>query len=234
MVFAASQATRDELVARHALDPDQVALVPPGVSARFAPVSPAECAGLCKHHGLDAPFVLYRAGHDLRMDTSLLLHAFARLRKKRKDRVLLVCEGDLEADPAHAAFQSLVEELRLGKVVRFIGEVPVEHEARLVGAARVVAIPARADGAGAAALEAMACGTPVISSKAGSLPEVVGGAGLVVPEADVEAWVRALTSLQHDPTARSVLRAQGLERAKSFDWATIAATQVRLYREVLA
>jgi glycosyltransferase involved in cell wall biosynthesis len=234
VVLATSAALREELIARHELEPERVCVVPPGVSARFAPVSPAEVAGLRKHHGLDVPFVLYRAGHDRRMDTSLLLHAFARLRKKRKDRVLLVCEGALTGSPEHAAFVALMEELRLGKVVRFLGEVPSEHHARLIAAARVVALPARADGTGQAALEAMACGTPVVCTAVGALAEVSADAALAVPPGDVKAFAQQLARGIDDEELHARLREDGRRRAAAHTWARAADESVAAWRAMLA
>ncbi len=233
-VLATSHAVRDELLSRHGLAPDQVRAVPLGVNARYAPVSPAERAGLCKHHGLDAPFVLYRGGHDPRMDTGLLLHAFARLRKKRKDRVLLVCEGALEGSSAHATFTALVDELRLAKVVRCIGEVPSEHSARLVGAARVVAIPARADGTGVGALEAMACGTPVVCTAVGALAEVSADAALAVAPGEPKAFAQQLARTIDDEELHARLREDGRRRAATHTWARTADAMVAAWRDLLA
>lgn len=86
---------------------------------------------------------------------------------------------------------------------------------------------------GRVAVEAMASGTPVVVSDAGSLPEVVGDAALVVPEDDVGALADALGRLCGDPTLRATLRARGLERARYFSWDRIAADQAALYRRVL-
>lgn len=87
---------------------------------------------------------------------------------------------------------------------------------------------------GRVAIEAMASGVPVVVSDAGSLPEVVGDAGVVVPEADAGALAEAIRGLRDDPTLRAASARRGLLRARDFSWDRIAADQAALYRRVAA
>jgi glycosyltransferase involved in cell wall biosynthesis len=86
---------------------------------------------------------------------------------------------------------------------------------------------------GRVAIEAMACGVPVITSDSGALPQVVGDAAVVVSEADIDGWARAISGIVADETARRHLGEQGRVRAADFSWESIAARHGELYRNVL-
>ncbi|HEX7976007.1 MAG TPA: glycosyltransferase, partial [Anaerolineales bacterium] len=93
--------------------------------------------------------------------------------------------------------------------------------------------PSRYEGFGLPPLEAMACGAPVVSSNASSLPEVVGQAGLLVPPGQPEALAQALARLLGDPALQAELRTRGLSRARLFTWEAAARGVLEVYREVL-
>jgi glycosyltransferase involved in cell wall biosynthesis len=82
-------------------------------------------------------------------------------------------------------------------------------------------------------VEAMACGVPVVASDSGEIPHVVGDAGIVLPEADVEAWTRALEQLIGDPAARQDLAARGRARAQTtFDWRVVGQKHLTFFEEL--
>jgi len=97
----------------------------------------------------------------------------------------------------------------------------------------VFAFPSRYEGFGLPLLEAMACGAPVVSSNASSLPEVVGDAGLMVDPSDVEGLCSALRRLLDDEPLRQAISVAGRARAQIFSWRRTAAETVQVYREVL-
>ena len=234
MLVTMSRTIADDLQRLHQVEPDRVQVTSPGISARFAPVSPAEVAGVCKHHELDAPFILYRGGYDARADVLLLIDAFARLRRRRKKPVLLVLAGDLTHAPMREAILARAEEHRLGRALRLIGAIPHEHLPRLLTAARVFAFPSRAEGFGFPPLEAMACGTPVVSTTGGALAEVLGEAAFTVPTGDVKAFALALARVLDDEEIRARLREDGRVRAAAHTWARTADETVAAYRALLA
>jgi len=132
-----------------------------------------------------------------------------------------------------AIYQAL-EELGLGERLVLPGRVAQEDLPRLLAGARAVAYVSLYEGFGLPALEAMACGTPVVASNTTSIPEVVGDAGLLVDPYDVAAIAEALHRLMTDDALRAELAARGLRRAAHFSWQRTAALTMDTYRRALA
>ncbi len=114
------------------------------------------------------------------------------------------------------------------------GEVPLEDLPALYSAAQFAVYPSLYEGFGLPPVEAMACGTPVICTDAGSLPEVVGRGALVVPAGDVTALAGAMRRMSGDPRLRMRLRRRGTEQAARYSWRTAAVEILRIYTELAA
>jgi glycosyltransferase involved in cell wall biosynthesis len=128
-------------------------------------------------------------------------------------------------------------ELGCAERLRVVGRVSADELLSLYRRAALVVVPSRYEGFGLPAAEAMACGTPVVATAAGALPEVLraGGGGLLVPRDDPEALAKAIASLLEQPETRRALGARGragIERA--FAWPAVAARTAEVYRQVLA
>ena len=117
--------------------------------------------------------------------------------------------------------------------VRLLGVVPDESLPVLYRNAAAFVQPSSYEGFGLTALEAMACGAPVIAAEAGSLPEVVGDAGLLVPPRDVDALEEALAKVLDHPGLADEMRVAGRERSNRFTWDQSAAEHVAAYRAAL-
>jgi glycosyltransferase involved in cell wall biosynthesis len=118
--------------------------------------------------------------------------------------------------------------------VTFTGFVPDERLAVLYNAATVLALPSFDEGFGLPAVEAMACGLPVLASRSGSLAEVVGPAGVFFDPRDHAGMSAALREVLDDPALRKSLAAEGLKRAGGFTWSAAARDAVRLFEETVA
>ena len=230
VLIADSNATRDELLAMHATEPDRVWVAPLGVSPRFAPATVAELAAVRKHHALAAPFVLYLGGIEARKDVLTLLDAFARVVARRSAPLLLVLAGHVLNAPEYPALMERARALGIVDKLRVLEFVPLEHLAMLLSAARVFAFPSRSEGFGLPPLEAMACGTPVVCSTGGALGEVVADAALTAPPGDVATFATQLERALDEETVRATLRGRGLARAAAFTWARTAEATVAAYR----
>ena len=127
-----------------------------------------------------------------------------------------------------------VERLGLAGRVRFAGHVPGEQLPLWYNAAEVFVYPSLYEGFGLPPLEALACGTPVVTSATSAMPEVVGDAAVLVDPRDPEALAAALTRLLAAAALRATLRDRGPRRAALFSWARTAAATRAVYDEVLA
>jgi glycosyltransferase involved in cell wall biosynthesis len=129
--------------------------------------------------------------------------------------------------------RKLADELGVGARLRFLPAVTGSELVTLLQGARALLQPSVIEGFGIPALEAMACGCPVVASDTPALLEVMGGAGLHAPVGDHHAMARALTRLRANGM-RSDLREQGLARASSFSWERTAQATLAVYREAAA
>jgi glycosyltransferase involved in cell wall biosynthesis len=159
-----------------------------------------------------------------------LLEAVAKLRTEREVQLTVVGTAR-PGGPAHAA----LDRLDLGDAVRFTGPVPTEELVRLLQSATVVAIPSLYEGFSLPALEAMACGTPLVTTDAGALPEVVGShAGVQVPAGDVGRLAAALQLVLDHPSLQEQLGRAGRARVLgTYTWRRTAERTADWYGEVL-
>ncbi len=144
---------------------------------------------------------------------------------------LRIAGGGPDAGRLHA----LVAGLHIGDRVEFLGSVAQADLPEFYRELDVLAVPSLTtrgwiEQFGRVAVEAMACGTPVVASDSGALPDVVGGAGLLVPPGDAAALRSALVKAALDPASADELRARGLERARAYDWDAIGDAYAELYR----
>lgn len=159
----------------------------------------------------------------------VLIEALAKL--PAPTRLVLIDEDH----PLHEA-RRLAERLGIGDRLQIVGRVETDELVRLYRSATIVVVPSLYEGFGLPAAEAMACGTPVVASAAGALPEVLrtGGGGVLVPKGDAEALARAIASLLAQPEARRRLGATGRSGiVGAYSWDRIAARTADVYREVL-
>ncbi len=220
-VIAVSRATRDDLVRRYRVDPSKIAVVYHGCDAIFRPTCDTErLSAVRARHGLDAPYFLFLGTLQPRKNYERLLAAFERFSAAAPRPHLLALAGPRGwgTDRLERALRSHRSRARL----RLLGYVDEDDLPPLLSGAVALAFPSLYEGFGLPALEAMACGTPVLASTSSSLPEVVGDTGLLVDPLDVDAIADGLTRLAADPSLRAALGELGRARAAEFTWARAA------------
>ncbi|MGE9808297.1 glycosyltransferase [Janibacter sp. G1551] len=141
------------------------------------------------------------------------------------------------AGPQEADLRARAARPDLERRVTFLGsldpgDLPAFYRGLDVLAVPSLTTPGWLEQFGRVAVEAMACGTPVVASDSGALPDVVGGAGLLVPPGDPAALAAALTRVGADPVLSATMRAEGVARARAYDWDVIGGDYVELYDEV--
>ncbi|GAA4888244.1 glycosyltransferase family 4 protein [Saccharopolyspora cebuensis] len=158
-----------------------------------------------------------------------LLEAVAKLRTERTVELVLVARPT-PGGPT----EQLVDELAIGDVVRTVSDLTDPELAELLGSAEVACVPSLYEGFSLPTVEMMACGTPLVASRAGAIPEVAGPCADLVPPGDAEALARALADLLDAPERRARLGAAGRERVLArFSWEQVAATTVDCYAEAI-
>jgi D-inositol-3-phosphate glycosyltransferase len=144
-------------------------------------------------------------------------------------------DEDIDPDSEMARLEQLKDELGLGDLVTFLGSRAQTSLPFYYSAADVVVMPSRYESFGLAALEAMACGTPVVASDVGGLSYIVrdGETGFLAPEGDAQAFADCILDILQHPDLREQMGRRGVEVARDYAWQNIAQQIIALYREVL-
>jgi glycosyltransferase involved in cell wall biosynthesis len=217
-IVTVSESARRDLIDWFRLADERVCVVSEGPDPVFRPRHEVEGMEVLRRYGIDPDrrYWLYVGGLSPHKNLLRLIEAFARL--DPGERLVLV--GDLR-DVFHTHVPELraaVDRLGLVERIRFTGFVPDDALSHLYSRAYALVQPSLMEGFGLPPVEAMACGTPVASSRAGSLPEVVGDAGVLFDPTDVAAIAETMRSLGDDPVRRDSLAKLALERATRFTW----------------
>ena len=232
-IIADSQHSADDIVSYLDIPPEQISVIPLGVDPRFQPIASSRIEQLRNRLRLPKRYVLYLGGFDPRKNLETLLAAWQKLNPPKD--LGLVIGGQLPRPDHPLLLDPRTQAGQLGldpSTIHFLGKLPSEDLPTLYSGAELFAFPSRYEGFGLTPLEAMACGTPVISSSSSSLPEVVGSAGLSVDPESVEAWVEAIQCLMEDADERRRFARAGLQRASQFTWEVSAQKTSAVYRSL--
>jgi glycosyltransferase involved in cell wall biosynthesis len=227
-VLCVSQTTADDLTKVLGVDPARVTVTPLGTDLTEA--TPEAVDTLERRLGLERPYILGLGTLEPRKDLPALVRAFAKLAPELPhDLVLagLAGWGSGAVDEAVAA-SGVADRIHLA------GYVPEEDKAALFTGAAVFAYPSHYEGFGLPVLEAMACGTPAVTTTGGSLPEVAGDAAVLIEPGDTAALAAAITRLATEPAARDELVAKGRARAALFTWERCAELTAGAYAAAAA
>lgn len=177
----------------------------------------------------DKPIILHIGTLEPRKNLSFLIKSFSIAKKDGLDASLVITG---KKGWYYEGLFTLVDELELQDNVIFTGYVDDEDIPTLYNVAAVFTFPSQYEGFGLPPLEAMASGTPVISSNTSSMPEVVGDAGILLPPKNEAKWAEAMTQVISDKKLQQSMRAKGLEQAKKFSWEKCARETIAVYEKV--
>jgi glycosyltransferase involved in cell wall biosynthesis len=232
VVLCVSECVRQIGIHDFGLDPQRLAVVHHGVDPAFYPRPFAEARRLlASEYKITRPYALFVGQMKSRKNIVRILQAFARVRAGGDTELCLVLAG--RRGRTSDGIDEAISRLDLTAHVLEPGHVKQEHVPALYSAAEMLVFPSLFEGFGFPVVEAMACGTPVVTSNVSALPEVAGDAALLVDPQSVEEIADAMTRLRSDSELRSALRARGLERAKEFTWKRAAQQTSLAYRRVL-
>lgn len=231
-VIAVSNQTADDLCALFGTPARKITVVPNGVGADFIPAADSEIATLRAAHVPPARYLLFVGTLEPRKNLDTLVRAFARWRAQAApgDRdIKLVLAG--AKGWFYEQIFAQVQALGLADAVLLTGYVPANDLPYWYQAALGFVYPSRLEGFGLPVLEAMACGVPVITSRAPSLMEVAGDAAICVEATDESALAHALALLVTQDALRAELCQRGLARAALFSWQRTAAETLAVYEK---
>jgi D-inositol-3-phosphate glycosyltransferase len=241
-IIAATPAEQAQLEWLYKAEPRKVTVIPPGVdTSHFYPI-PADEARQYIGLAPDDRMILFVGRIEPLKGVATLIEAVACLQLKNlKEPVhLAVIGGDPEAAPAEISaemvrLQKLCDDLTVGKMVVFLGKRGQDTLPYYYSAAEVVVMPSHYESFGMVALEAMACGTPVIASQVGGLAFLVqdGVTGYTVPDGDDDILCEKLALILGDESLRQRMGRNAAEYARNYDWEKIAKQIVGVYEELV-
>lgn len=224
-VITPSDSSRQDILAYLPVSAGNVTVIPQGIDlTRFRPAERQAPASSTR------PFILSVAGADPTKNVQALVEAFAKLPAQVREAHNLMLVGDLRRRPE---LRKRACQLGIEPHVKFPGVVDDERLIELYQSAAVFVFPSRYEGFGLPVLEALACGCPVISSNASSLPEVVGDAAILVDPMDVDGMAKQMARVLVDQALQTELRAYGSARARQFSWDRTARQTVAVYEKVV-
>jgi glycosyltransferase involved in cell wall biosynthesis len=227
-IITDSEFGRRDIVARYAIRPEKIAVIPLGADARFHPRTSRQTAPVLARYGLESGFLFSLGRLNRRKNLERLLLAYARLRTRVASDAPLVIGGKLD--------YGVEEVLRRAKLlgdasgVRFVGLIPDEDLPAFYSGAAGFIYPSLFEGFGLPVLEAMACGSPVVTSNRAALPELTADAALAIDPENVGALAEAMTRIMTDKDLAADLRRRGLERSRQFSWGETARRTLEVYR----
>ncbi len=229
-IVAVSAATAKDTIQILNLEPDRICVIPNAVEAVFQPLPAKQVQSIRQRYALQPnTFCLLNVGSDHRRKNLLnILQSLAVLKQAGISFVFAKVGSDFTAEQ-----KALIQKLQLAEVVRYWGKPDRATLVELYNGADVLVSPSLFEGFGMTLLEAMACGTPVITSNVSSMPEVVGDSGMLVDPNSPQAIAHAVLDLYKNHTLYTNLVEKGLARVKPYTWQNTAEQVAIIYEKLL-
>jgi glycosyltransferase involved in cell wall biosynthesis len=237
-IFAVSKFTKSEIEKLFGIDPRKIEVVYNAIDHRFLTghATDADRQFLAERYQVTYPFVLYAGRISPHKNLVRIIEAFSALKadlvkqELYPDLKLIIIGDELSK---HPDLRRTVVRGGVQNDVRFMGFVPIDVLRIFYDLAKVFVFPSLYEGFGLPPLEAMAHGTPVLTSNTSSIPEVVGNAAVIVNPENVFEIMRALERVLLDQNLRDKMRQRGYEQVKKFSWATAATALLNAYEEIV-
>ena len=236
-VIAVSQFTRNEIEKLLVIPDARIEVVHNAIDERFlhGHATAADRELIAERYQVNYPFLLYAGAIRPHKNVVRIIEAFSSLKSELEkeqqypDLKLIIIGDDLSNNPR---LRRTVVRSGVQNDVRFLGFVPIEVLRIFYDVAKVFVFPSLYEGFGLPPLEAMAHGTPVVTSSTSSLPEVAGNAALLVNPENVFEIRRGLQRALLDPAMREQMKQRGYEQAQRFSWTSSVSRILEIYREV--
>ena len=239
LITTVSETSRQDLIQRYNLVNKKVTVIPNGTSRIFRPLDHSSATSVTARYGLrpDERFILYVGGFGPHKNLTILLEAYdTLLRRGMISNVKLVLVGDFQSKLSLTNYDSLrtrMTERGLTKQVVFTGYLHDEELVHIYNQAALLVLPSLDESFGLTGLEAMACGTPVVASRVGALPEVMGEAAQYFDPRNASQLTERLQSVLTNDALRETMHCKGLERAQQFSWQNSAEALLKIFEECI-
>jgi len=227
-IITVSKFSKREILRLFHINEDRIEVIYEGVDSRFRSLD--ECEGVKKKYGIEGGFILFVGTVEPRKNVNGLIKAFYKLKKKGMKHRLVVAGAE---GWKCGETKETIEQLGLEKEVVLLGYVGDDDLPALYNASDLFVYPSLYEGFGLPALEAMACGTPVVTSNTSSLPEVVGDAAIMVDPCDLNSLTNAMHKVLTDESLAQDMVKKGLRRATLFSWDKAARNTLKVYEDTL-
>ena len=231
-ILTVSETSKRDILKFFDIPPEKVAVIYNAIDERFLSEPDEEQMDrIRQRYQLDHPFLLYVGNIKPHKNLGRLIEAFARARSRGLEDLRLVIVGDQISK--YPPLRQAVHRHRLDKEVRFLGFQPYDTLSVFYRLSRAFVFPSLYEGFGLPPLEAMAAGTPVVTSNVSSLPEVVGDAAVLIDPMDAGAIADAMARVLGDAALRAELIRRGHERVTTFSWERSVARVREVYVDVI-
>jgi alpha-1,3-rhamnosyl/mannosyltransferase len=231
-IITVSYNSKRDLVDYFGIPAERIEVIYNGVAPGFRPDVPEEERDrVARKHAIPRPYLLFLGGEKPHKNVQNVVRAFAEARRRGPLAQALVLAGPLPRNPAR--LEALIAALDLGRVVFRPGLVEEGDLPGLLAGADALLYPTLYEGFGLPVVEAMACGTPVLTSSTSALQEIAGGYAYLVDPLDVDAIAKGIAALANDPTLRTDLTELGKKRALDFSWDKAAERTLEVYGAAL-
>lgn len=231
-IITPSESSKKDVVCYLGVSEYKIEVIYEGVESSFRRLfDPYQMKEVKERYDIPDEFLLYLGGIDARKNIFNLLEAFRQVLHSGYPNLTLVMGGAVEHQPEYPQVLSWLRKLRLKDKVKLIGFVSQQGLPALYNAASLFVFPSLYEGFGLPPLEAMACGTPLITSSNSSLVEVVGDAGIYVDPHNPQDIAGKIKVLLSQPELRKSLESKGIKRAKLFCWEKTAQKILGVYHE---
>jgi len=229
-IISDSFCTKQDWIEKFEIDEDKITVIHLATDESFYPRSKFEISTVREKYSLNKPFILFVGTIEPRKNIPSLLSAFFEFRKRYPEyELIIVGRNGWKYESTYLT----VKKLQLEQSVRFLSYLPHEDLPALYGASELFVLPSWYEGFGLPPLEAMHCGTPVIVSDRGSLPEIVGPGGCMVSPDDHHELAEKMEVFLLDENKRNIQIKYNLERAKLFTWEKTAFETKKVYQSVV-
>ena len=230
-IITVSEFSKRDICRELEIDPNKVHVTKLAAEDIYIPMDKASSMDYIRYkYGIEKDFFLYVGGFNPRKNIPSLLMAFAYIKSKLNRPFNIVILG--KPGPSYDDLLKLCEKLKIADSCIFTGYIPVPDMPYFYNAAEVFVYPSLYEGFGLPLVEAMACGTPVVTSDVASIPEVVGDAAIKVCPKDYEAIGENLLRLLEDRELYKEMSERALERAKLYSWDKTAIETLKVYESI--